>query len=137
MAFRHKGLDEETEEVARQVVDAAGAVRKRLGVGLQEGLYQRAFVAELRRRGMEVAWKPRLPVYDGEIQLPGWHEPDAIVGGRVVAELKAVRMLRPQDYAQTLTYVRAAKLHLGFLLNFHAVPLRYGIRRVVDWPKTP
>ena len=54
---------------------------------------------------------------------------DLLVERRVIVELKSVQRLEFVHMAQVLSYLRAAELHVGLLLNFFAAPL--AIRRIV------
>ena len=55
-----------------------------------------------------------------------------LVGGALVLELKAVEDLLPIHLAQLRSYLVALNLELGLLINFNAVHLRSGIKRVVN-----
>ena len=50
----------------------------------------------------------------------------------VVVELKAVRKLHPVHRAQLLSYLKLSNHRVGLLINFHAVLLKNGIRRMVN-----
>jgi GxxExxY protein len=68
--------------------------------------------------------------YEGlEIQCA--YRADIIVDRSVLLELKAVETLLPIHQVQVLTYPRLSGLRLGLLLNFNAVTLKDGIRRLV------
>jgi GxxExxY protein len=56
---------------------------------------------------------------------------DIIVENRVLLELKTVEKLLPIHQAQLFTYLKLAGLRVGFLMNFNAINLRYGLRRFV------
>lgn len=57
---------------------------------------------------------------------------DLLVGGKVVVEVKAVEKLLPLHHAQLLSYLKLGGYKLGLLLNFHALHLRDGIKRIVN-----
>jgi GxxExxY protein len=126
-------MEEPTEEedaVLRSVVDAVGRVRSALAVGLLERLYMQALAIELAKRGHQVVLGHRVQVaYDG-VPLDGHYVIDMLVDG-VVVELKAAAELHPSAFAQTLTYLKATGTRVGLLVNFHAVPLRAGIHRLI------
>ena len=62
----HEPIPLETEEFARQVVDAALVVHRTLGPGLLEGVYEICLELELRKRGLTVERQVSVPVvYDG------------------------------------------------------------------------
>ena len=54
-----------------------------------------------------------------------------IVGGLIIVELKAVAKFEEIHRAQLISYLRAAKLRGGLLINFRVRVLTQGIRRVV------
>ena len=56
-----------------------------------------------------------------------------MVENKLIIELKSVEELNDLHFAQTLTYLKLAKLKLGLLLNFNDVLLKQGIRRVINW----
>ena len=51
-----------TEKVAKEIVDAALQVYRRLGPGLLESSYQACFSYELEKRGLTVRREVELPV---------------------------------------------------------------------------
>jgi GxxExxY protein len=54
---------------------------------------------------------------------------DLIVGGEIVAELKAVDHLRDVHFAQLKSYLRTTRRRIGLLLNFNSPTLT--IKRMV------
>ena len=83
---------------------------------------------ELDARGISFDTERAVPVRYMDRVL-GVHRLDLLVEQRVVVELKAVQRLEMVHTAQVLSYLRAANLRAGLLLNFNAAPL--GIRRIV------
>jgi GxxExxY protein len=72
--------------------------------------------------------------YDG-VRLDGGLKLDLLLGGSVIAELKAVERLLPIHTAQLLAYLKLTGLRIGYLLNFNVVYMRDGgIRRVANGP---
>ena len=63
--------------------------------------------------------------------LESIYRADVIVDGKVLVELKAVEALSPLHEAQTLTYLRHARLKVGLLINFNVPRLMQGVRRFV------
>ena len=56
---------------------------------------------------------------------------DLVVEDALVVEIKAVEQLVPLHEAQMLTYLRLSGMRVGLLMNFNAVALRHGLRRLV------
>ena len=56
---------------------------------------------------------------------------DLIVAGSVLVEIKAVARLEPLFVSQVVSYLKATGLRVGLLMNFNAVHLKDGLRRIV------
>jgi len=113
-----------------RIIGCAMAVHQGLGPGFLESVYHRALAIEFGVNGIEFESEKVIPIsYRG--QCVASHRLDLIVAGRVVVEVKSVDRLDDAHVAQVLSYLRATRLRVGLLLNFRAVHLRQGIRRVV------
>jgi len=55
-----------------------------------------------------------------------------LVGKLVIVELKSVDRLIPLHEAQLLTYLKVTGMRLGYLINFNAVHLKDGLKRMVN-----
>jgi len=123
-------LPAETELLVERVIGCAIEVHKALGPGLLEAIYCQAMAIELRHHGLRFEKERKVPLlYRGQPLRP--HYIDLIVEGAVVVELKAVERLRPVHGAQVLSYLRAANVRVGLLMNFNAEWLKAGLRRFV------
>lgn len=117
--------------LARELVDAAIHVHKRVGPGLLESAYVRCLEQELRNRGLLVEREVPLALsYDG-LQVDCAYRVDLLVGRKVVVEVKSVESFGRVHHLQLLTYLRLAGCRLGFLLNFNVPLMREGIRRII------
>jgi GxxExxY protein len=124
-------LGERIERVAKQIVDAMFRVHKELGPGLLASVYQLCLAHELQKRGLQVEREVRLPViYDG-ITLEAGLKIDLLVEGLVIIEIKSVEQMHKVFEAQLLTYMKLAKMRLGFLVNFNVPLIKDGIKRLV------
>jgi GxxExxY protein len=122
------------ESIATQIVDSAVKVHKELGPGLLESAYQACLRHELIHRSIDVHCEVPVPIcYDG-IQIDAGYRLDMLVGGCVIVENKAIEKLLPIHDAQLLTYLKLMKLHLGFLINWNEILIKYGIKRLVNGP---
>jgi GxxExxY protein len=121
------------DAAARAVIGAAIEVHRELGPGLLESIYEAAMAVELELR--DIPYRRQVPIsvtYKGE--KIGEHRLDLIVDEVLIVELKATTAFEPVHTAQLVSYLRAADLRLGLLLNFNLRFLRDGIRRVVFNP---
>ena len=111
------------------IIGAAMEVHRTLGCGFLESVYRRALVVEFLHREIAFASEVAVTVsYKGET-LPGAFRADFICDDSILVEVKALSSLGNGEIAQTLNYLKAAKLHRGLLLNFGAPRLQY--RRIV------
>ena len=116
------------EKLSGEIIGAAMTVLNELGPGLDEKLYERALVIELRKRGHSVDQQKSYPVYySGE--LIGNLVPDLIVDGLVIADPKVVEAFSETHSRQMIGYLAIAELKLALLLNFKRAKLEW--KRVV------
>lgn len=94
-----------------------------------EEFYQKIMELELQAAGLEV--KPQFPVniLYKEVTV-GLHQLDLLVSNLVDVELKAVPKLEGIHQAQIISYLKAACLSIGLLLNFGSD--RADIQRAVN-----
>lgn len=105
------------EELSESIIGAAMIVLNTLRPGLDEKLYERALVIELRKRGHKIEQQRGFPVsYDG--QQIGSLQPDLIVDDLVIADTKVVTAFNESHTAQMLGYLCITNLRLALLLNF-------------------
>ena len=124
-------IPEETDQVARQVVDAAFCVHSALGPSLIESVYETCLVHELAGRGIEVKRQVAVPVIYEGVRLNAGLRLDLVVGDRVVVVVKATETVLPVHIAQVLTYLKLSGYRLGLLVNFNVPVIKDGIRRIV------
>ena len=116
------------EDLTERIIGAAIEVHRRLGPGFLESVYEKALIIELGKRGLGAASQVEVPLqYDG-VQI-GVHILDLLVEGTIVVELKAVKNLDDVHFAIVRSYLRAAGLEHGLILNFSRIPLE--IKRVM------
>ena len=124
------GSEEQRDRDPRTAAILATAfeVHNTLGPGFEEIFYQRALHRELAARDLDVAREVDIEVwYKGE--RLGKKRIDFLVDD-VIVEIKAKSAFEPQDFVQTLSYLRASGYRIGLLLNFGSARLEY--RRVLN-----
>jgi len=112
----------ELEELTEQVIGACVAVHRAKGPGFLESIYENCLRIELRKRGINAESQKEVDIYY-EGQLVGTHKLDILVNEELVVELKAVKALEDIHFAQVRSYLRAANLKHGLLINFAALTL--------------
>lgn len=120
---------QEGDKLTEQIIGAAIEVHRELGPGLLETIYEQALAVELRLRGIACLFQVELDVlYKGEI-LKG-QRLDLLVANEVIVEVKSVTKLPDVATAQVLSYLRAANLKRGLLLNFGCSRMIDGVKRI-------
>jgi GxxExxY protein len=122
-------IDARTDQIARDVVDAAFRVHKTLGPGLLESVYEACLLHELTSRGLVTQRQVALPIVYNGLRLPTGLRLDLLVNDTVIVEIKAVDKLIPLNDAQVLTYLRLSQKRLALLINFNVLRIKDGIRR--------
>lgn len=116
------------QELSEAIIGAAMKVLNTLKPGLDEKLYERALVIELRKGGHKVAQQRQFPVYYQEQDI-GTLIPDLIVDDLVIADPKVVTSFNETHIAQMIGYLNITDLKLALLLNFKNA--RLGWKRLV------
>ena len=133
-----RDVNQNTDLITAEIVDAAVAIHRGLGPGLLESVYERVLARDLERRGLHVQRQVTVsfeydgPFFDGGLTL------DLLVNDCVVVELKAVEQLLRVHSRQTFTCLRLLEMEVALLLNFGAPTMKEGVRRIVhDYRPTP
>jgi GxxExxY protein len=119
-------------EIAREIVDAAFHIHKRLGPGLLESVYEALLAHELTNRGLTVARQQAIALnYDG-LHFDEGFRADLVVEDAVIVELKATVHEHDVYQRQLLTYLKVAEKRLGLLINFGRPTIKEGIVRIAN-----
>ena len=124
-------MNENLEQVATQIVDAAIAVHRELGPGLLESAYQGCLEYELRSRGLRGVREMSMPVVYRNVKIDCGYRIDLVVEDLIIIEIKSVDGLAPIHTAQLLTYLKLSGLKLGFLMNFNVQLMKDGLKRII------
>jgi GxxExxY protein len=112
------------EELSGKIIGAAIDVLNELKPGLDEKLYERALMIELRRRGHTAEPQREFPVFY-QTELIGNLVPDLIVDSIVVVDPKVVAAFNEAHIAQMVGYLTISGLELALLLNFKSTRLEW------------
>ena len=115
------------DELTEKIIGAAHTVLYALKPGLDEKLYERALLIELKKQALSVESQKQFDVHY-EKQLIGTLIPDLIVAETVVVDTKVVSAFNENHLAQMLGYLNITGLQTGLLLNFKYAKLT--IKRV-------
>ena len=106
------------QEEGYRLMGAAFEVYNQLGSGMAEEVYQQSLEIELLMRGIPFQTKCALQVFYKDRLLDTCYRPDFVAFDAIVVELKATSDLVPDHEAQLFNYMRIARQHVGYLLNF-------------------
>jgi GxxExxY protein len=118
-------------ELTEQVIGLAISVHRELGPGLLESVYETCLGHELKSAGIAFRRQAPIPVEYRGIRLNTGFRADFLISDDLIVEIKAVERLMATHEAQLLTYLRMSGCQVGLLLNFNAVRLKDGLRRLV------
>jgi GxxExxY protein len=112
------------EELSREIIGAAMEVLNELKPGLDEKLYERALIIELKQRRHDLSVQRAFFVsYRGE--LIGNLVPDLIVDEAVIVDPKVVACFTETHVAQMIGYLNITGLDLALLINFKNARLEW------------
>ncbi len=117
------------EELSGVIIGIAMEVLNELKPGLDEKLYERAMVIELRRRGHAVEAQREFPVFYRDEPI-GHLTPDFFIDDKIVVDPKVVSAFNEARVAQMIGYLTISGLELALLLNFKSARLEW--KRVVQ-----
>lgn len=118
------------EEVGRKIVDAALKVHKRLGIGLLNKVYEAFLAFELEKKGLKTEHRHMLPTR-GDTGADQESEAGLLVADAVMVKLVKTQKDSLQQRTRVISYMRLARIKLGFMINFNTPQLKTGITRLV------
>ena len=124
-------LDQDTEQLAKAVVDCAFQVHSHMRPGLLEKIYEECFVCELKDRGIAFEKQKIIPLKYKHHDLNLDYRIDLLVENKVLIEIKSVERVMDIHRAQILSYMHLLNVRLGFLMNFNVPLIKDGIQRIV------
>lgn len=119
---RNAGNQLRESEITESIIGGAITVHRELGPGFLESVYERALAVEFAIRGIAFVQQQTIPLFYRDHQI-GEHRLDFVVEGKIVVELKAVEALENVHFTIVRSYLKAAGLSDGLILNFSSMPL--------------
>lgn len=105
------------EELSYEVRGALFEVRKKLGFGHKESIYQNALVEELKKKGIPFDREKIIDVVYEDKKI-GVYRPDFVIDEKIIIELKTLPFLGAVEKKQVWTYLKGSVYKLAFLVNF-------------------
>ena len=97
-------------------------MHRELGPGFIESVYEQAFAVEFALQGIAFIRQKPIPLFYRDHQI-GEHRLDFVVENKIIVELKAIEALENVHFAIVRSYLKAAALSDGLILNFSSMPL--------------
>ena len=119
---RNAGTELRHPEITDVIIAAAIAVHRELGPGFLESIYEQALAVEFALRGIAFVRQKPIPLFYRDHEI-GEHRLDFLVEDKIVVELKAVEALENVHFAIVRSYLKAAGLPDGLIVNFSTMPL--------------
>ena len=117
--------------LTERVIGLAIVVHRDTGPGLLESVYERCLCYELHQAGIPFERQVAVPIIYKRLRLDEGFRSDIVVDHAVILEIKAVAAILPAHEAQLQTYLRMSGIRVGLILNFNAIRLIDGLRRLV------
>jgi GxxExxY protein len=92
-------------------------VRKILGNGFLEKVYENALKYELEQNGFHVESQKEIKVFYKNVNV-GKYFPDLVIDEKIIIELKCAKEISSIHKAQLLNYLKATGYQLGIIINF-------------------
>ena len=128
MSQQHVKDEYPLSDVTARIIAAGKEVRRTLGPGFEEVIYQRALAVELPAHDLEFSREVWMDVYYKSAKV-GSKRVDFVIN-EVMVEIKAKSALEDVDLVQALSYLKASGYKVGLLLNFGAKKLQ--IKRLAN-----
>jgi GxxExxY protein len=93
-------------------------IHSTFGKGFKEVVYKDAMEIELERNGIPYEREIKFTVEHEGIILPHRFDADFFVYDSIILEIKAAWMIHPDNFKQTLNYLKASQVKSGILINF-------------------
>src|SRR5207247_6806867 len=119
---RNAGKALRESEFTESIIAAPIAVHRELGPGFLETVYEQALAVEFAIRGSAFVRQKSILLFYRDHQI-GEHRIDFLLEDKIVVELKAVEALEKVHFAIVGSYLKAAGLSDGLILNFSSMPL--------------
>lgn len=118
--------------ISEKIIGCAIQVHRGLGPGLLESAYAECLNYELKKTDLLVEREKPIPLLYESIRLDCGYRVDFMIEDKVIIEVKSVQSLTEVHWAQVLTYLKLSDCKLGLLINFNAIRLVDGVKRIVN-----
>jgi len=108
-----------------KIIGLSIKVHSTLGKGFTEIVYKDALELEFIKNGIPYEREKSFNIQYEGVQLPRRFDADFFVFNSVILEIKAACCFHPDNFKQTLNYLKTSQVKLGILLNFGEDRLKF------------
>lgn len=105
------------ENLTYNIRGALFEIKKQLGLGHKEIVYQKALEKELSNRMIPFEHEKRLDILYKGVKVAKY-QPDFVVDGKIIVELKVLPFLGDQPKAQLWQYLKGSTYKVALLVNY-------------------
>ncbi|TRZ64739.1 MAG: GxxExxY protein [Spirochaetia bacterium] len=105
------------EDITYEIRGAIFEVKKQLGLGQKEVIYQKAIEEEFIKRKLSYEKEKQINIEYNDKKI-GTYRPDFVVDGKVILEIKALPYIGKFEKQQVWHYLKSANYDLALLANF-------------------
>ncbi|MBI5530808.1 MAG: GxxExxY protein [Candidatus Doudnabacteria bacterium] len=121
---KQKNTDLLFNDLTYKIRGAIFTVSNTYGKGLKEIIYQKALAEEFNKLQIKFEQQKRININSLNTgKILGTFIPDFVVEDKIIIEIKATDFTIEQAKKQQLSYLKASKYEVGFLVNFCSSPL--------------
>ncbi len=124
MSIKKNSSDILFKELSYSIIGVCFKVHSKLGCGLPEHCYERSLLIEFNKLGILTSHQQCFQVYYNDEHV-GHFFTDIIVDDKVIIELKSTDSITTNHQSQLLTYLRATRLKVGYVVNFGIASLQF------------
>lgn len=104
-------------DLTYRIKSALFNVKKTLGCGHKEIIYQRAAAEELTKAKIKFKKEVKIPIKYNRKQI-GIYQPDFVIEDKIILELKTLLIIGTTEKKQILNYLKGSDYKLAILANF-------------------
>jgi GxxExxY protein len=117
------------KEECYTVIGLCIRIHNKLGKGFKEVVYKDAMEIEFKKASILYEREKKFSIeYEG-VSLSHTFDADFLVFDSIILEVKASSRFHPDNFKQTLNYLKASQVKLGILINFGEGKLNF--KRIV------
>ena len=130
--FKNQYSQKNENELGKHVLDIAIMLHKRIGPGLNNGVYESIIAHELRQRDIKALSNVVVPIVYKGLKIKEGFRLGVLVENKVIIHIVDESKTSPLHKKKLLTYLKLRNIKLGFLLNFNVLLMKDGIMRVIN-----